>query len=343
MRLSVDGREFEGRAIDLVDALSGPTDPDVHSLSRAVVGAIRGEAATTAGTADARATDPEATGAAATDPEATDARATDTVPAGTGAVDPENPRSRAGGPESTPAVAVDCADPGPIHDRIGHVTPDTDPSLRGALADAARSRGISAPESTALAAARERLDSLSPPDADPSAARRRVAEVGEDRRRLRERVATLRGRLQALREVDDADAVAEAERELSEATRELSEVETERIAAEQRLDRLERDVRAARDAREERLALQDRIGNLERAARRSLAAAVWDEFADAAAALPGDGAVGDDPGTYRGDPVTAALAAVRVADVDAPVVLSIRRFESATEAATRLNAPVVRT
>ncbi|WP_449240087.1 DUF7856 family protein, partial [Candidatus Halobonum tyrrellensis] len=42
------------------------------------------------------------------------------------------------------------------------------------------------------------------------------------------------------------------------------------------------------------------------------------------------------------DPVTAALAAVRVADRAAPVVLAVRRFDDAREAAARLDTPVAR-
>jgi hypothetical protein len=67
-----------------------------------------------------------------------------------------------------------------------------------------------------------------------------------------------------------------------------------------------------------------------------------DDFAAAVAAVPGDAHVGDEPGEYEGDPTTAALAVARVADVRAPIVLACRRFRSATAAADRLGAPVIR-
>jgi hypothetical protein len=52
--------------------------------------------------------------------------------------------------------------------------------------------------------------------------------------------------------------------------------------------------------------------------------------------------VGSVPASYEGDPTTAALAVARVARIDAPLVLSVDRFGSPGEAATRLDAPVVR-
>lgn len=242
---------------------------------------------------------------------------------------------------SVEGVTVECPDPGPVHDRVGVVREGMDLWLRGALAAAARSLGEEAPRREELAAARARLADLDAPDVGLSGARRRLAAAGEEEERLRERVATLRGRLQALDDAGAESARAATADELAAATRELTDVETERIAAEQRLDRLTGEARGARDRRERRLELQDRVANLEREARRHLAGVVYERFRAAVAALPGDGDAGAEPGDYEGDPTTAALAVVRVADVAAPVVCATDRLGDAASTATRLDAPVV--
>lgn len=239
-------------------------------------------------------------------------------------------------------VRVDCPSPGAVHERVGVIRPEMTVGLTGALAAAARTRGHSAPEERTLRAARERLADLSRPDVDLTAVRRRAATAGESERRLEERVATLRGRVQTLRE-QDRPAATDAEAALADAVRELTDVETARHAARQRLRQAESAAREARDARERRMRAEDRVGNLERSVRRSLAASVHGAFAAAVERLPGEGTAGEDPESYEGDDVTAALAVVRVARVAAPVVLDVRRFGSAGEAATRLRAPVIRT
>jgi chromosome segregation ATPase len=214
---------------------------------------------------------------------------------------------------------------------------------RGALADAARALGYASPAQSALAEARSALQSSSsPPAVDVRAARKRVAEAGAERERLRERVAELRGRLQARRETG-ADATA-VEAQLNEAGRRLSEAETERIAAEQALERAEQAARDARDRRERRLELEDRVANLERSVRADLAAAVWERFRSALDVVPGTASAGAAPGTYEGDPVTAALAVARLAPLDAPVVVGdLARIEGAAAAAEALDAPVIYT
>ncbi len=251
-------------------------------------------------------------------------------------------------------VSVECPPPGPVHDHVGHVRPGMSVSLRGALAAAARTRGETPPQADAVADLRARLADPAAPNAEseaagappgdgPAAARRRAAEAGERERRLRERVATLRGRVQAVREADpDSEATADAEAELRSTMAELASVETERIAAEQRLERAERAARDARDARERRLRAEDRLANLERDARAHLAAAVYDAFAAAVDTLPGRADPGNDPAAFAGDEVTAALGVVCVARLDAPVVVSTRRFDDAAEAAARFDAPVIR-
>lgn len=256
---------------------------------------------------------------------------------------------RFGRPVLVEAPEVVSPSPGPVHGYVARLERGTAFDRRGALATLARSRGHAAPADGELAAVRAELDSIRPPpSADVEAARRRVAEAGAETERLRERVATLRGRLSAHRERNGAtdDAVAEAEAELSEATTRLSEVATDRIAARQRLELLESEAREARDERERRLKLEDEAGNLERAVRRSLAASVYDDFSSAVAALPDpfDAAAGDEPGEYDGPAAAAAVAVARLADVRAPVVVSpplAAAFGGPRPAGEFLRAPVV--
>lgn len=246
-------------------------------------------------------------------------------------------------PPASPDLSVTCSDAGPLHGLVGHVGPDIDVDLPETLALAARSRGYSAPQAAALDAARDRLSTLDVTDAEADerrTARRRVAEAGAETDRLRERVATLRGRLQALRDRDD-EAAEEATADLRSAARRLSEAETAHAAAVERLDQLSRAARRGYDRREERLALEDRVGNLEREVRRSLVAAVWDDFAVAVERVPGDGSAGEGPGEFVGSSSVAALGVVAVGRFEAPVVCSLRGFPSADVAVELLDAPVV--
>lgn len=236
---------------------------------------------------------------------------------------------------------VTCPEPGPVHDRISPVEPGTTLSVRAALADAARSRGAVAPQDEGLADTRAELAALDPPAVDCAEARRRVAEAGEREAALAERVSELRGRLTALEDAGGGAAADDARSEREAAVERLAEVRTERIAAEQALSQARERAREARDARARRLRLEDRVKNLRRDARDHLAASVRDAFAAAVDAVPGRGEVDEDAG-FAGDPVTAALAVVRVADLDAPVVLACDRFDSPADAAARLDAPVLR-
>lgn len=244
--------------------------------------------------------------------------------------------------EDVDGVVADCPAPGPLHPHVGHVHEGMATDVRGALAAAARSLDEEAPQRDAIDATRAELEALSVPDADLAEVRREVAEAGAATERLRERIATLRGRAAAFEEAGDDAAAAEAREALRDAVGDLAEAETERIAAEQRRDRLEGEARTVRDRRERRLELQDRVANLERAARRHLAGTVYDRFRSAVDALPGEGRAGEGPGEYEGDPVTAALAAARVGRVEAPLVLATDRLGDARTAARRLDAPVVR-
>ena len=247
-------------------------------------------------------------------------------------------------------VTVTCQSPSQPYEVLGHVG-DAAPSVRTLLAAAARSRGHTAPQRPQYDAVVERLEAVDVPAVDVVSARKRVAEAGAEEDRLRERMATVRGRLQARRETGaDTDAVAT---DLAETAARLSEVETERIAAEQTLDRQERRAADARETRQHRLELEDCAANLERRMRASLAERVYPAFADALDALdaldvspdgPGDDpsdVVGDDPSDYAGDTLTAQLGAVRLADLDAPVVVSTPVFEDAWTAARRLDTAVI--
>ena len=238
-------------------------------------------------------------------------------------------------------VRVDCRHSGAVHDHVGRLPPATF-DRRGALAAAARARGYTSSAQSVLDEARAELAELSPPSVEADTARRRVAEMGSTEERLRERVAELRGRLQARRETG-ADTTA-VEAQLGDAVRQLSEAETERIAAEQALERAETAARDARDRRERRLELEDRVANLEREVRHDLATAVWDEFRSTLQSVPGTATAGPTPGTYEGDRTTAALAVTRLAPVDAPVVVSGGRvdcIDDAAAAASILQAPVI--
>ncbi|MFB6097220.1 MAG: hypothetical protein ABEJ74_07515, partial [Haloferacaceae archaeon] len=244
-------------------------------------------------------------------------------------------------------VRIACATPGTVHERVGLVQPRMRVDRRAALADAARSRGHRSPKRAALAAARERLAEATASTVDPAAARRAVAEAGDDEARLREDVATLRGRIETLREAGESDDDALAE--LRRTARRLSEAETERIAAEQRLASAERAARDARDTQERRLRLEDRVANLERQVRADLAESVEAEFDAALRSVPAATGRRDDTaarGTVEDsddseDPIATALAVARVAAVNAPVVLAVDRFAAASAAADWLDAPAI--
>jgi hypothetical protein len=245
-------------------------------------------------------------------------------------------RDDPGGGDGSGSVVVDCPEQGAVHERIGLITPDSAVRVRRALVAAARSRGLASPVADELAAVRESLADLSIPDADPESARQRVADVTDEERRLDERAATVRGRVQALSEVG-ADTT-EAQAELDSVMESLSAVRTERIAAEQALARERERAMQARRERERRLRLRDRHDNLQRQARSALVDRLRGEYADAVRSVPGPTPA--DP--FDADAVTAALAVGRLADCRAPLVLDCDRFPDAATAADWLDAPVVR-
>jgi hypothetical protein len=240
--------------------------------------------------------------------------------------------------ETDPRITVDCPDPSRWWGPLAVPTDGTPPLDR--LVAAARSRGILVPEERALAAAERSLADLTVEHADPAETRKRLAAAGEEVTELREEVATRRGQLEARRNTD-ADTEA-AEKALSEAAARLSEAETERLAAEQAHEAAEAQARRARSTRERRLRLQDKVANCRRDARRALVDELAPVFDEAVAAVPGDATLETAPLGVEGDPIAAAFAAVRLADLRAPVVDATERFDAAAAAAECLGAPVIR-
>lgn len=251
------------------------------------------------------------------------------------------PTESGGGSEDRGASGpvVDCRAPQTVHDHVGFVRPSMSVRARTALAAAARSRGGAAPQDEALADVRDELADLTvPAPPDPDAPRERLAGTDDAVDRIRERVAALRGRVQAGREA--GRDVTDLETDLAEATRELSERETERAAAREAVERAERRARESRDARERRRRLEDRRANLERRARAHLVDRIRGEYERALAAVPDGPDEAAEPFAVEG--VAAALAVGRVAEFRAPVVVACDRFESPDAAAEWLDAPVIR-
>jgi hypothetical protein len=236
-----------------------------------------------------------------------------------------------------PAVAVDCPPPGRVHGYASPVREGMGLRVRTALAAAARSRGLTTDHDGTLATARERLADLDGEEGETATnedARQKAAETA-DLARLRERVAAARGRLRAARE--HGGDVAAASDDLAAAVRELTEAETAAAAARERLDAAREREREVRDRLERRRRLQDRVANLEREARAALVEEIRGEYADAVGELAGT------DGPFEAPAPVAALAVIRLAAVDAPVVLDsgVGRFDSAAEAAAWLDAPVI--
>jgi len=260
-------------------------------------------------------------------------------------------------------LTVRCPEPGEIHDHVGIVEPDRSYPLQTALAEVAPVRGHESSVDEALADVREELAALDLPSVSLEAKRRQVAET-DDAAGLEEQVATLRGELEAAKDRgEDPAALADAR---ERAVADLTERRTERLAAEQSLERARTDAREARDRREERLRLQDRERNLERDARRELAGELQSSFERALSALGacGSGAVdgasdgygandsdvvsdrygasdANAPASVDGPDAIGALAVCRIAPISAPVVVAGEWFASATAAAAALDAPVI--
>ncbi|WP_336358661.1 DUF7856 family protein [Haloarcula sp. CGMCC 1.6347] len=230
--------------------------------------------------------------------------------------------------------ALSCPEPPAVYAYAGYVHPSMGLRTRTALAAAARSRGHETPQDDAIAECRAQLADLecSPPDLPDS-----VDPVPESTiDGLQEAVATHRGRLTARQAVGADDGAVQAD--LRDAATELSERETRRAAARETRELRRERARAYRDTLEEQRRLADELANLRRSARATLVDRCADAFARAIEAVPGP--VPDSP--FDADPLTAALAVLRVARTPAPVVLGTDRFRSPTAASDCLDAPVVR-
>lgn len=261
---------------------------------------------------------------------------------------------RSGCPTRPAAPTVHAPAPGRTHAYVARIDRDTTLRTRLALAAAAADIGVETPHDDDLVAALRSLRALLPApidDAELRDARRRAAEAGAETDRLRERAATVRGRVTALRDaaadeststLEPDEALAEAEAALSDVTRELSEVATERTAAAQRLRLLERQARSARDQRNARIRLEDRVENCRRRVRTARVAAVSDDFDTAKAAVAqriDDGMLKD-----SAPDLLDALAVVRIAPIRAPLVVDgdvADALGGPDAAGDRLGAPLV--
>jgi hypothetical protein len=221
--------------------------------------------------------------------------------------------------DDAPVARVDDAavpDPEVVLGRV-----PTGTSLRRELAAAARSRGRTASVADDIAAIRAESTAIEIPEVDLESARRGLADAAGEEGRLAERVAALRGDVRGRRAVGADPAAVLAD--LEAAAAELSEAQTARIAAEQTLERERERAAAARDERERRLVLRDRLGNRRRDARKELSRAVYDAFREALSAVPGGDPAdaGRAPSGYDGPRRAASLAAIRIAEIEGPVVL----------------------
>ncbi|WP_418280576.1 hypothetical protein [Halorubrum sp. DTA98] len=216
------------------------------------------------------------------------------------------------------------------HDVLGRVP--TGETLWRELAAAARSRDHESSVAAEIRELRGELAAVDVPDVDLEAARERLAEATGDEDRLKERVAAARGEVRARRSMDAATDAALAE--LEEAAAALSIARTERVAAEQALERRRERAADTRDARERRLRLRDRLRNRRRDARRELADEAYPAFREALDAVPRGDSVdaGTRPCEYDGSKIAASLAAVRIAALDEPVVVSTAVLDDLTSA-----------
>ena len=239
-------------------------------------------------------------------------------------------------PDSGDRIAVRADSPPPVYDHVGYIRPEMGLRIRTALAKAARTLELDTPYDETLAEARAELAELTVTDSETVQYRRKAAQATSETEKLREQVATERGRLQARRENGlDPTPATEA---LADAIRQLSETETSETAARQHLRRERTEARARRDRREKRFRLEDQIANLERKARTTLLEQVRDSYVETLRHTPGGDSVSD---PFDVDPVTAALAIVHLTDSAAPVVLACDRFGSARAASDWLGVPVL--
>lgn len=230
--------------------------------------------------------------------------------------------------------AVEAPNPPAVYDYCGRIRPGMGLRTRTALAAAARSHGHETAHDDAIADLRQRLSALATdePSLPPA-----LEDVPDDHiAALRESAAEARGRLRARDALDaETDTVEQAVRESTTA---LAQRETERTAARESRHQRREAARAYRDRMARHRRLADRLANQRRDARRDLVDRFSDGYARALDALPG--VTPGDP--FEAPPVPAALAVLRLARTNAPVVLEADRFRCPSAAADWLDAPVVR-
>lgn len=238
-------------------------------------------------------------------------------------------------------VDVSGASPGPVHDHVGFIHDGMGLGHRTALARAGRSRGMETPHDEELARLREkraRLDEAIDDEqsSNPATHRERIAATEAEIGRLREAVASARGKLDVCRANDLETATAEEE--LQNAIKALSERETEHHAARELLERSRATRRETRERFEERLRLTDRIANLERSARACLV----DDLRETYCGIFRRISVLNQPTEpFEAPPVDAAIAIASIADLSAPIVLAVDRFEDTAAAREILDAPII--
>lgn len=225
---------------------------------------------------------------------------------------------------------VACPRPGPVHEGIGVIAPETTVTRRRVLATVARSRGMTSSQDEEIRRIEESLAAIDPPMADIPGALDAVADARRDVDGLRDRVARLGGRVAA---EPDPESESDAQAELRATAGRLAEAETAHHAATQELARERDRQREANDARERRLRLQDRLENRRRDAHEELASGESERVRRAQEGLP------EWPGAT--DDARLALAAVRVGQIQAPVVISGGPFRTPMQARAALAAPVV--
>lgn len=236
-------------------------------------------------------------------------------------------------------LTVEAPPVGPVYEYVGALIPQKTYPTQAALAAAARARGYRSRHADTLADLAAEIDRLAAAGTGETAdaAKQTVAET--DAESLRERLDTLRGRIEEQRQTGTADhALVDEYRELATT---LSERKLETRAAEQAYERTQTVNARRRDQLERRLRLQDRYHNLERRARRELAAQLETQFHRALASVPGSSPDPTALDTELPTDVTAALAVARVAPINAPVVVACGRFETAVAARAALQTPVV--
>lgn len=245
--------------------------------------------------------------------------------------------------EEESEIRIGAPQPPPVYEHVGYVHDEMGLRIRTALAKAARTVGGKTAYDDSLTTVNRKLTAFEPEPPDQEYHRRRQEAKTTEAKRLKEQAAMLQGQLAARREHGLERESTKAE--LRDVLAKLSEAETTAQAARQRVDQTQQAMREYRDRQQQRFRLEDRRANLERKARASLVEQYTPEFYEHVQAV--SALVEHEPATSKAplkaiDPVVAALSLVRFASFETPVVLSCSQVESATIAAEKLDAAVIR-